>query len=272
MKEEKPNSIPPEENPDATPEQNPNPVPQENPGPTPEENSAPAPRKKKNYHQGHRKRQKQKYLEVGLNAFTDVEVLEFLLYFSISRQNTNLLAHELLDHFKGMQGVLSADPEELQKIDGVGEASAILISLAGEMGRRYSDRTKPRRFPLRSAEAAGAYLLPFFNGLDVEKAVLLCLDHENRIIAAHDLGKGTSVSVMPSLQEIIQLTIKDKASRALIAHNHVGSVALPSVADADSTRRLYYALNLIGVELMDHIIVAEDDFVSLRESGFFAAL
>lgn len=104
-------------------------------------------------HDGHRQRLKQRFLEEGLESFTDIQVLELLLFFSVPRQDTNPIAHALLDHFGSLYQVLEAPVEELRKVKGVGEQSALLLSLMNDVARYYQvDRTMREK---NSAHGAG---------------------------------------------------------------------------------------------------------------------
>ena len=112
-------------------------------------------------HDGHRQRLKQRFLEEGLESFTDIQVLELLLFFSVPRQDTNPIAHALLDHFGSLYQVLEAPVEELRKVKGVGDQSALLLSLMNDVARYYQvDRTMREKI-LPTVQACGEYLVPF---------------------------------------------------------------------------------------------------------------
>ena len=227
--------------------------------------------KKKNPHAGHRERQKDKFLRFGLEPFSEVEALELLLYYSISRQDTNELAHALLDAFHDIRGVINAHPKDLQRVQGVGEHTAILLSLVGSLYRRHMKEKLPHRTRLRTAQELGEYFFSTLSGRPVETVYLLCLDENYGILGEHDLGEGGPARVEPSVRRIVELALRDRAVQVVISHNHVSSPAMPSRDDVESTRSLYHALALIQVELLDHIIVSVEEHISMRNNGFFAA-
>ena len=223
-----------------------------------------------NLHAGHRARQKEKFARQGLDAFTDVEALELLLYYAIPRRNTNEVAHRLLQRFRDLPGVLDASAEELAQVDGIGENAAALICLIRELDRRYLTARRRVGETLTSSEEVGEYLLPLFRYRREEVAVLLCLDSASRVISARVLGEGSGTRVNLSARDVVDTALREKAVRAVLAHNHLSGTALPSRADVESTERLRSAMELIGVELIDHLIFSDGDYVSMRESGFFS--
>ena len=225
--------------------------------------------REENIHAGHRERLKTKYLEHGLDSFTDIEAIELLLFYAIPRRSTNELAHTLLNRFKSFRGVLEAEQSELEQVPGIGENAALLIRLVTGLSSRYQIAAHPKGAVISGSAEAGAYLLPYFSYRREECSVLLCLDTAGRVIDCHLLAEGSPGTVNLPMRELVNLALRDKAARVILAHNHVSGVALPSAADVDTTGRLYRTLRTIDVELMDHIIVSDGDFVSMRDSGFF---
>ena len=155
-------------------------------------------------HDGHRQRLKQRFLEEGLESFTDIQVLELLLFFSVPRQDTNPIAHALLDHFGSLYQVLEAPVEELRKVKGVGEQSALLLSLMNDVARYYQvDRTMREKI-LPTVQACGEYLVPFFFGRNVETVFLLCLDAKCKVLCCKEVGQGSVNSAGISVRKIVE--------------------------------------------------------------------
>ena len=225
---------------------------------------------RENVHQGHRARLKEKYAAHGLESFTDIEALELLLFFAIPRANTNELAHALLDRFHSFRGVLEAEQSELERVPGVGPNAATLLRLVTDLNSRYQRAASVRGTQIRSSSDAGAFLQPQFAYQSEERSVLLCLDTAGRVIECRALAEGSSAMVGLSARELVDFVLRDKAARVILAHNHVSGVALPSAADVDATEKIFRMLQMIGVELVDHLIFCDGDFVSMRESGHFA--
>jgi len=221
-----------------------------------------------NIHKGHRARQKDKFLEHGLDSFTDVEAIELLLYYAIPRRDTNELAHVLLDRFRSFRGVLEADAADLCAVPGVGENAAGLLRLVTALNQRYLRTAPARGLLLADSAAVSAYLIPKFAYCKEEIALLLTLDSASRLIHCHYLTEGLSNKVMLSSRDIMDCVLRDDAAKVILAHNHVSGVALPSNSDIVTTNRIGAALALISVELVDHLIVCDDECVSMRDSGW----
>lgn len=223
-----------------------------------------------NVHEGHRARMKEKYRKHGLESFTDIEALEMLLYYAIPRADTNELAHALLHQFRDFRGVMEAKLGELRQVPGIGENAATLLRLVTDLNIRYQRSASVRGAVIGGSKDAGEFLLPMFDHLTEERSVLLCMDTAGRVIDCHMLADGSPSAVGIDPRKIVEIVLHDRAARVILAHNHVSGIALPSDADVDATRRLYCVLEAIGVDLLDHIIVSDGDFVSLRDSGHFA--
>lgn len=217
-------------------------------------------------HDGHRQRLIARFLEEGLDSFEEHNVLELLLFYSIPRRDTNELAHRLIDAFGSLAGVLEAPYSELLQIEGVGENTAALIKLMPEMARAYLSRER-EEICLDSTEKAGRYLLPRFIGRREETVFLVCVDAKCRVLSCGMLHRGSVNASEVNLRKIIAAALNYDAAGVILAHNHPGGVALPSPEDLDTTRRVRSVLEAMGVQLMDHIIVADGDYVSLADSG-----
>ena len=121
---------------------------------------------------------------------------------------------------------------------------------------------------IHSAKACGEFLIPYFYGETEEVVYLLCLDSKSKLIACRLLHRGTLSSVPISLRKAAEIAINTNAVAVILAHNHPGGFALPSDADYAATDMLKDALKPLGIELADHVIVSDDDYVSLRDNGY----
>ena len=197
-------------------------------------------------HDGHRQRLKTEFL-ARPDSFPDHKLLELLLFYANPRSDTNPLAHELLNHFGSLAGVLDATPEELQKVKGVGEHAAVLFKAAKELSGRYLTARTQMDDIARNTRDYFALLQPYFFGARNEQLCLLCMD-----------GKGNA-----------EAALSLNAAAVVLAHNHVSGIAFPSGDDIATTESLAPFLARMGVELVDHLIFVDDDMVSLRDSGFY---
>ena len=223
-------------------------------------------------HTGHRQRMKERFLSEGLDNFTDIQVLELALFYCIPQKDTNPIAHALLDHFGSLSQVLEASPAELQKVDGIGKNTATFLHLITQIGRYYLVDRVQRVEILSTIEACGRYLVPRFFGRKVETVFLLCLDAKCKVLCCKEVGEGSVNSAGISVRRIVETALGANATSVVLAHNHPCGMALPSPEDIQTTRRVAAALNTVEIILADHIVVADDDFISMRESGVFAEL
>ena len=221
-----------------------------------------------NPHKGHRERLKLRFLESGLDSFTDVQALELLLFYAIPQKDTNPIAHALLERFGSLSQVLDAPVEELKKVTGISDHAATLLRLATELARFYQVDTARRTEVLTSLDACGAYLVPRFFGRKVETVFLLCLDAKCKVLCCREIGEGSVNAASISVRKVVEAALSANATTVVLAHNHPSGVALPSADDVQTTRRIAAALSAVEVQLIDHIVVAEGDFISMAQSGY----
>ena len=220
-------------------------------------------------HTGHRKRLKDQYQNNGLDGFTDYQVLELLLYFAIPRIDTNPIAHHLMDRFGSLDRVLDAPTSELMQVPGVGSNAAMLLHLITDAARYYQVRRSENTKILTNVNECGQYMMSFFHGKPIETVVLLCLDAKCKVIACRVVGEGSVNSASVPIRRIVELALTSNATSVVLAHNHPSGIAVPSPEDVVSTRRTAAALAAVDITLVDHIIVADDDFVTLGQSGLY---
>ena len=220
-------------------------------------------------HDGHRQRLKNRFREEGLDNFDEVNVLELLLFYCIPRKDTNPIAHALLDHFGSLSQVLESPVEELIKVGGISENAATFLNLTTAVGRYYMVNRASQGTILTTTEQCGAYMLPYFVGRRNETVFLLCLDAKCKVLCCKEVGEGSVNSAGVSPRKIVELALGANATTVVLAHNHPSGLAIPSGDDVQTTRRVAMALNGVEIRLADHIVVADDDFVSLAQSGYY---
>lgn len=220
-------------------------------------------------HDGHRERMKHRFSEHGLENFDDHNVLELLLFYALPRSDVNPLAHALLDRFGSLSAVFDAPAEELVKVPGIGDSAALLIKLIPQVSRRYLMSRSSFDDILDSPKKAGRYLLPRFYAERDEIVYVICLDAKCMVLCCRLLFRGSVNSANVSIRKIVETALTYNATSVILAHNHTSGIAIPSLEDQATTRRIEAALKAVDITLADHIIVADDDFVSLADSGFF---
>ena len=220
-------------------------------------------------HSGHRQRLKKRFLEEGLEHFNEHQVLELMLFYCIPRQDTNPIAHELLAHFGSLEQVLTASPLELQKVSGMGEASATFLSLLNAFCRYYNTHRNNNDVPLNSFAECTDFLTPYFDNLRNETVYLLCLDAKGKLLACKKVGEGSVNSAAVPMRKIVEIALSVNASTVILAHNHPSGLAVPSPEDQLTTRQLAAALSAVDIILADHVVVADGQGVSMRLSGWY---
>lgn len=219
-------------------------------------------------HDGHREKKRRQFLDHGLDSFADHEALELLLFYAIPRRDTNVTAHRLLEKFGTLDGVLSAPVEELCQVEGVGETAAALLKLVPQIYRRARLSAARQETILNSTRLAGDYLLCLFIGeTHTEVLYQLCLDRKGKLLACRKVGTGGVSAVSVDIRKIVENALLTGASDVILAHNHPSGVALPSEDDYAATYQVREALRTVGVRLTDHIVVSDNDYVSMKDSG-----
>lgn len=217
-------------------------------------------------HKEHRMRVRKRFLEVGFDGFMDHEILELLLFYCIPRVNTNDTAHKLIHRFGSIKKVLAAPISELKTVDGVGQQTAVFLKVLNALlNEDLSTDKKPDA--LNSSEKIFKYVLPYFADMATERIVVIALDAALRPITAQTLAEGDNCTASLTPARIARFLIPTDAYGAVIAHNHPSGLAVPSLADLRSTSDLRRALDVVGVKLLDHLIVVENDYISISDSG-----
>lgn len=212
--------------------------------------------KVKSIHAGHRERIRERLRTSGLNAFSDHEVLELLLTFAIPRQDTNPLAHDLINAFGSLSAVLDADESELMRVKGMGKHAALLLTMMPQLMQRYQLSSLGKRPVITTLADAKNYCAPLFVGAGEEKIYMICLDQAGHVLHRILLHTGTVDQVMLHPRTVVETALRHHAHAVILTHNHPSGTAQPSQADMDVTRRIGSALYMIGIRLVDHLIFA----------------
>ena len=217
-------------------------------------------------HTGHRKRVKTEFLTRGLEGWPEHRVLELLLFYALPQGDVNGLAHELIAQFGTLAGVLDASVDELRRIKGVSDHTATLLKLIPAVGGRYTGSRSEVRSVIHKSAEAYEELKPYFYGAANEMSYVLCLDGKNQILGVRKLSEGCIDATGVNIRRIAEVAMALRASKVYLAHNHISNIALPSRADLNSTMVIRTALAGVGVELVDHLVIVDEDMVSMKES------
>ncbi len=221
-------------------------------------------------HDGHRQRMKNRFRVGGLTSFEQHEIIEMLLFFGVARKDTNPLAHRLVKTFGSLGAVLDAPHEELMRVDGVTDHIATLLNFSGALAREYFRRQTGTGLVLNNTDETGRYVLPHFIGAGREMVFLICMDGRNRVLNSDIIYRGDVNVTEVSTRLVLQTALRHNATAVIIAHNHLQGIALPSRQDIATTVSLRKALDTAGIYLVDHLIVADHDYISMRDTDGLA--
>ena len=219
-------------------------------------------------HENHRHRLRERFLAEGLEGFEPHQALELLLYYAIPRQDTNALAHLLIERFGSLSAVLDAHPDDLMAVCGVGENAAVLLALMNPLWRLYRQESLAETEMLDNYQDACAYAVSLNAGRVNEAFYLLCLDPNCRLLRHQLIQEGTVDEVMVHPRTIVEAAIRSNASQVILVHNHPKGGLEPSLSDLNYTRRLAFSLQSIGVDVIDHIIVGSEQALSMANEGY----
>ena len=229
-------------------------------------NAATAP-KDADHISGHRSRMRDKVMDKGAAALSELELLEMILYAASARRDTKPLAKDLIRHFGSLSGVLRAPNDKLLALAGVGKATVTAIRIAEATGLYLSHSTISNRQVLTSWAAVQHYCVTRLAHEPIEHFMMLCLDNRNRLIAEETLSQGTVDQTPVYVREVINVALKHHAKAVILVHNHPSGETEPSRAGIDMTTELKKALGLVTVTLHDHLIVAGFEVVSFKSLG-----
>lgn len=208
----------------------------------------------------------------GAAALSDAELLAVILRTGTKEQRVIDLAVNILNYSTACPGLLGLNyltMKDLMSIKGVGRVKAIELLCLTELTKRMSKQMRRESVKLLTPESVAEYYMQDMRHLTKEQVMLVMLDSKNRIIKDMIISEGTvNASIMPT-REVYVYALKYEAVNIILLHNHPSGDPTPSAEDIRVTKRLMEAGNLIGVTLMDHIIIGDNRYVSLKEQGIF---
>lgn len=218
------------------------------------------------YH-GHRERMRARLLERGGASLSDHEILEFLLFGAKPRGDTKPLAKALLSEFGSLARVLSATPEALAKVTGMGTASIAVLKIVPQAAERLSREEAMRGDVISSWDKLLAYCRQTMAHQPVEQFRLLFLDKRNRLIADELQQQGTIDHTPVYTREVIKRALELGAAALILVHNHPSGEPEPSAADIAMTEELVSASEKLGIVIHDHLVIGRAGHTSFRALG-----
>jgi DNA repair protein RadC len=216
---------------------------------------------------GHRARLKARFVGTQGAGVADYELLELALTFAIPRRDVKPLAKELLAKFGGLNGVLTATPEQLGAVKGLGPATVIFMQVTQQLALRVRRQNMKNMPVLSNRLELMDYLYTLFAGKGREEFHVLYLDANLKLLADETIFTGTLTEVTAAPREILKRALELNAAGVVVAHNHPSGTPAPSDADAHFTRLLVSAATPLGVEVHDHVIVGAEAHFSFKGAG-----
>lgn len=213
-------------------------------------------------------RPRERLLKTGAGALSNAELIAVLLGGGTAGASAVNLAEKILSMDSGGIRILNdCVPEELYKIEGVGPARAACLMAAAELGRRLHAEPKQKRVNISSPESISSLFMSKMRYLKKENFKVLLLNAKNEIIMTDDVSVGSLMSSPAHPREVFSNALRRGAASVILVHNHPSGNPMPSRDDFLLTERLVQAGELLGIGVLDHIIIGDGEYVSMKELG-----
>jgi len=218
-------------------------------------------------------RPRERLARMGAQALSTAELLAIILRTGVGGENVLAMAGRILAQFDGLAGLARADFSELAAVHGLGPAKSAQVMAALELGRRLMAEAPEERWQIRSPGDAARVLMPALGYLEQEQFAVLYLDTRNRVMAQEMLYKGSLNTSLVRIAEVFRGAVRRNCAALIVAHNHPSGDPSPSSEDVALTRRLIEAGKLLEIDVLDHLVIGQNRYVSLRERalGFESA-
>lgn len=213
-------------------------------------------------------RPRERFVQNGPESLSNHELIAILLRTGTKDESVLQLANRLLTHFEGLRLLKDASLDEITAIKGIGSAKAIQVLAAVEIGRRISKLTYDDRYIIRSPEDGANYVMHEMRFLSQEHFVCLYLNTKNQVLHKQTIFIGSLNTSIVHPREVFKEAFRRSAASIICIHNHPSGDPTPSREDIDVTKRLAESGKIIGIDVLDHLIIGENKFVSLKEKGY----
>lgn len=213
-------------------------------------------------------RPRERLIRQGAGSLSNQELIAILLRTGTKSESVLVLANRILSSFDKIQDLKNVTIEELMAVKGVGQAKAVQLLAAAEIGKRLYQKHSEGRYTIRSPEDAAAYLMTDMSSLNQEHLVALFLNVKNEVLHKQTIFIGSLNASIVHPRDIFREAVKRSAASIIISHNHPSGNPSPSPEDIAVTKRLIEAGEIMGIETIDHIIIGDHQFVSLKEKGY----
>ncbi|MCP8967322.1 RadC family protein [Ectobacillus ponti] len=211
---------------------------------------------------------RERMISEGAGSLSNAELLAVLLRTGSKAESVMTLSNRILSHFDGLRLLKDATIEEITSLHGIGTVKAIQLIAAFELGRRMVRLEYKERYSIRSPEDCAKYMMEEMRFLQQEHFVCLYLNTKNQVIHRQTVFIGSLNASIVHPREVFREAFRRSAASLICLHNHPSGDPAPSREDIEVTKRLAECGKIMGVELLDHLIIGEHRFVSLKEKGY----
>ncbi|GAB6138388.1 RadC family protein [Halanaerobaculum tunisiense] len=213
-------------------------------------------------------RPREKLIKYGPTSLSTSELLALILRTGSQKKTSLALANEVLSVCEGLQGVIEYDVDELQTINGIGVAKATQLKAVGELSKKIAV-SNSQLTKINSPEELAEILIPKLKHETQERFLAVLLNTKNEILAIKEISKGSLNSSIVHPREVFRLAIKKSSAAVIVAHNHPSGDITPSQEDIELSNRLAQAGDIVGIDVLDHLIIGQDEYASLKTRDLF---
>ena len=214
-------------------------------------------------------RPREKLLAYGARSLSNTELLAVLLHSGTRRKSVLQVAQELLSRYRenGLASIVNRSPGELSSVDGIGPAKTATLLAAVELGLRLAQKPPSDKFIVRSPADAAEYAMPHLRYEQKEHFAIMLLNTKNHVLSFQDVSIGSLDASIVHPREVFRCAIANAAAGIILVHNHPSGDPTPSREDLHITSRLVKAGAILDIEVLDHIIIGDNKYTSLKEQG-----
>lgn len=225
-----------------------------------------------NVHDGHRERMRLRFRETGsFDGFSEHEIIEMLLFYTHPRRNTNEIAHELINRFGSIAGIIEAEYDDLIKVKYITDGAATLFKMLPKFLPVYYN-SKNNGMIYDNSQKLIALFEPYFVGLAHEEFRAAYFDNKLALIRNVALDSGDTSGTAVNIRKLVEIALRENAATVAIAHNHPKTASKPSSGDFNTTQQIIDVLKPMKIDFLDHVIVGEDKTISLRDDAYIKFL
>lgn len=217
---------------------------------------------------GHRQRMRQQYMSGGMQNAPDHNLLELFLSVIIPRKDVKQLSYDLINHFGSLEAVINAEPEALMNVNGVGEATAVAVSLISSINKRICANKNKAVNRITDEKTMVKFCENLLKNEVTEKVIEITLSNGLDVINTYVVGSGSVNEVFADTQAIVYNAVKDKAAYVIITHNHPAGSEKPSQADIDFTIEVKFVLTKLNIRMLEHVIVGKNASHCISKNKF----